>query len=109
MPSRLPTRISPAASFPYCTTEMLLAKEKLIKAIRTCLKNNNQPPKEKSIAVLLAEESILIVMQTLDEKQIDTESIQELLLQFSKDLPTLGNTSNQLKQEEHDSSQYWFR
>ncbi|GJU56522.1 hypothetical protein Tco_1230236 [Tanacetum coccineum] len=71
------------------STEMLLAKEKLIKAIRTCLKNNNQPPEEKSIAVLLAEESILTVMQTLEEKQIDTESMQELLLQFSKDLPTL--------------------
>ncbi|GJW33463.1 hypothetical protein Tco_0053495 [Tanacetum coccineum] len=68
------------------STEMLLAKEKLIKAIRTCLKNNNQPPEEKSIAVLLAEESILTVMQTLEEKQIDTESMQELLLQFSKDL-----------------------
>ncbi|GJU23629.1 hypothetical protein Tco_1156971, partial [Tanacetum coccineum] len=89
------------------STEMLLAKEKLIKAIRTCLKNNNQPPEEKSIAVLLAEESILTVMQTLEEKQIDTESMQELLLQFSKDLPTLGNTSNQLKQEEQVISQYW--
>ncbi|GJU52853.1 hypothetical protein Tco_1226567 [Tanacetum coccineum] len=89
------------------STEMLLAKEKLINTIRTCLKNNNQPPEEKSIAVLLAEESILTVMQTLEEKQIDTESMQELLLQFSKDLPTLGNTSNQLKHEEHDSSQYW--
>ncbi|GJX09669.1 hypothetical protein Tco_0199528 [Tanacetum coccineum] len=85
------------------STEMLLAKEKLIKAIRTCLKNNNQPPKEKSIAVLLAEKSILTVMQTLEEKQIDTES----LLQLSKDLQTLGNTLNQLKQEEQDSSQYW--
>nr|GEY58629.1 hypothetical protein [Tanacetum cinerariifolium] len=86
---------------------MLLAKKKLIKAIRTCLKNNNQPPEEKSIAILLAEESILTVMQTLEEKQIDTESMQELLLQLFKDLQTLGNTSNQLKQEEHDSSQYW--
>ncbi|GKA15619.1 hypothetical protein Tco_0695366 [Tanacetum coccineum] len=56
------------------STEMLLAKEKLIKAIRTCLKNNNQPPEEKSIAVLLAEKSILTVMQTLEEKQIDTEN-----------------------------------
>ncbi|GJU09583.1 hypothetical protein Tco_1131979, partial [Tanacetum coccineum] len=89
------------------STEMLLAKEKLIKAIRTCLKNNNQPPGEKSIAVLLAEKSILTVMQTLEEKQNDTESMQELMLQLSKDLQTLGNTSNQLKQEEQDSSQYW--
>ncbi|GJW20244.1 hypothetical protein Tco_0030866, partial [Tanacetum coccineum] len=86
---------------------MLLAKEKLIKAIRTCLKNNNQPPEEKSIAVLLAEKSILTVMQTLEEKQNDTENMQELLLQLSKDLQTLGNTSSQLKQEEQDSSQYW--
>ncbi|GJS04647.1 hypothetical protein Tco_0321155 [Tanacetum coccineum] len=46
-------------------------------------------------------------MQTLEEKQIDTESMQEFLLQLSKDLQTLGNTSNQLKQEEQDSSQYW--
>ncbi|GJR55525.1 hypothetical protein Tco_1406046 [Tanacetum coccineum] len=42
-------------------------------------------------------------MQTLEEKQIDTDC----LLQLSKDLQTLGNTSNQLKQEEQDSSQYW--
>ncbi|GJT79729.1 hypothetical protein Tco_1277971 [Tanacetum coccineum] len=43
----------------------------------------------------------------INEKHIDIESMHELLLQFSKDLPTLGNTSNQLKQEEQDSSQYW--
>nr|GEY97127.1 hypothetical protein [Tanacetum cinerariifolium] len=86
---------------------MLLAKEKLLKAIQTCLKNNNQPPEEKSIAILLVEESILTVMQTLEEKQIDTESMHELLLQLFRDLQTLGNTSNQLKQEEPDSSQYW--
>nr|GEX96270.1 hypothetical protein [Tanacetum cinerariifolium] len=55
---------------------MLIAKEKLIKAIRTCLKNNNQPPEEKSIEILLAEESILTVMQTLEEKQINTEKYE---------------------------------
>ncbi|GJY46924.1 hypothetical protein Tco_0435987 [Tanacetum coccineum] len=92
------------------STEMLLAKEKLIKAIQNCLKNNNQPPEEKSIAVLLAKKSILTVMQTLEEKQNDTESMQELLLQLSKDLQTLGNTSNQLKQEEQAAkicTPYW--
>ncbi|GJX22437.1 hypothetical protein Tco_0226882 [Tanacetum coccineum] len=88
------------------STKMLLAKEKLIKAIQTCLKNNNQPRKEKSIAVLLAEKSILTVMQTLEEKQNDTESMQELLLQLSKDLQTLGNTLNQLKQEEQAAKIY---
>ncbi|GJU54452.1 hypothetical protein Tco_1228166 [Tanacetum coccineum] len=56
---------------------------------------------------MLAETSILTVMQTLEEKQNDTENMQELLLQLSKDLQTLGNTLNQLKQEEQDSSQYW--
>ncbi|GKC92045.1 hypothetical protein Tco_1157487, partial [Tanacetum coccineum] len=64
------------------STEMFLAKEKLTKAIRTCLKNNNQPPEEKSIAVLLVE----------------------------KNLQTLGNTSNQLKQEEQAAkicTPYW--
>ncbi|GKA56829.1 hypothetical protein Tco_0755901 [Tanacetum coccineum] len=55
------------------STEMLLAKVKLIKSIRTYLKNNNQPSEEKSIAILLAKESILTVMQILEEKQIDTE------------------------------------
>ncbi|GKB00161.1 hypothetical protein Tco_0828154 [Tanacetum coccineum] len=48
------------------------------------------------LLLLLAEKSILTLMLTLEEKQIDTES----LLQLSKDLQTLGNTSNQLKQEE---------
>ncbi|GKD41645.1 hypothetical protein Tco_1261852 [Tanacetum coccineum] len=90
--------------------ELLLTKEKLIKAIRTCLKNNNQPPEEKSIAILLAEKSILTVMQTLEEKQNYTESMQELLLQLSKDLQTLGNTLNKLMQEEQASkirNPYW--
>ncbi|GJX61042.1 hypothetical protein Tco_0293942 [Tanacetum coccineum] len=62
------------------------------------------------MALLLAEESILTVMQTLEEKQNDTESMQELLLQLSKDLQTLGNTSNQLKQEEQAAkicTPYW--
>ncbi|GJZ94579.1 hypothetical protein Tco_0666782 [Tanacetum coccineum] len=53
------------------------------------------------------EEKFFIAMQTLEEKP---ESMQELLLQFSKDLQTLDENSNQLKQEEQAakvSSQYW--
>ncbi|GJS94686.1 hypothetical protein Tco_0801654 [Tanacetum coccineum] len=49
-------------------------------------------------------------MQTLEEKQNDTERMQELLLQLSKDLQTLGNTLNQLKQEEQAAkicTPYW--
>ncbi|GJY11146.1 hypothetical protein Tco_0379331 [Tanacetum coccineum] len=59
------------------------------------------------MAVLLAEERILKAMQTFEEKP---ESMQEFLLQFSKDLQTLDENSNQLKQEEQAakvSSQYW--
>ncbi|GJW43406.1 hypothetical protein Tco_0072205 [Tanacetum coccineum] len=78
---------------------MLLAKEETNKILyETILKNNNQPPEEKSIVVLLYEESIRTVMQTLVEKQIDTESMQELLLQFFKDLPTLGKTFETTKE-----------
>ncbi|GJX88744.1 hypothetical protein Tco_0340758 [Tanacetum coccineum] len=49
-------------------------------------------------------------MQTLEEKQNDTESMQVLLLQLSKDLQTLGNTSNQIHQEEQAAkicTPYW--
>ncbi|GJX96380.1 hypothetical protein Tco_0352178 [Tanacetum coccineum] len=59
------------------------------------------------MVVLLAEERILKAMQTLEEKP---ESMQELLLQISKDLQTLDVNSNQLKQEEQAAkvnSQYW--
>ncbi|GKB92268.1 hypothetical protein Tco_0964540, partial [Tanacetum coccineum] len=57
----------------------------------------DQPPEEKSMAILLAEERILKAMQTLEEKP---ESMQELLLQFSKYLQTLDENLNQLNQEE---------
>ncbi|GJV68291.1 hypothetical protein Tco_1483800, partial [Tanacetum coccineum] len=81
--------------------EMLLAKEKLIKAIRTCLKNNTQPPEEKSIAVLLAEEGILTVMQTLEEKQIDTEkSINETPPSYAI-TPDLPITDSLVMEDEH--------
>ncbi|GKB73490.1 hypothetical protein Tco_0934902 [Tanacetum coccineum] len=79
------------------STEMLLAKEKLIKAIRTCLKNNNQPPEEKSIAVLLAEKSILTVMQTLEEKQNDTERKSRII----KSHPSLPNYGSLVIEDEH--------
>ncbi|GJZ89996.1 hypothetical protein Tco_0661923 [Tanacetum coccineum] len=75
------------------STKMLLAKEKLIKAIRTFLKNNNQHPEEKSISVLLAEKSILIVMQTLEEKQNDTESGEHLKARHGYAVSSLMDTA----------------
>ncbi|GJW80858.1 hypothetical protein Tco_0144833 [Tanacetum coccineum] len=44
---------------------------------------------EYGCPLLLTEKRILTVMQTLEEKQNDTESMQELRLQLSKDLQTL--------------------
>nr|GEY96380.1 hypothetical protein [Tanacetum cinerariifolium] len=81
--------------------KMLLAKEKLIKAIRTCLKNNNQPPEEKSIAILLAEESIVTVMQTLEEKQIDTEKSIDETPPSDAIAPDLPITDSLVMKDEH--------
>ncbi|GJZ88524.1 hypothetical protein Tco_0660306 [Tanacetum coccineum] len=91
--------------------EMLQARENLMEAIQAFLKKYDQiPPKEKSMALLLAEERFLKIKQAVEEEQNKPESMQELLLQFSKDLQTLDENSNQLKQEEQPakvSSQYW--
>ncbi|GJZ40836.1 hypothetical protein Tco_0587722 [Tanacetum coccineum] len=62
--------------------------------------NNNQPLEEKSIAVLLAEKSILTVMHSLEEKQNDTESMHELLLQLYKDLQTLEPKDSLIMKDE---------
>ncbi|GKA79288.1 hypothetical protein Tco_0785884 [Tanacetum coccineum] len=62
------------------------------------------------MALLLVEERFLKIKQAVEEEQNKPESMQELLLQFSKDLQTLDENSNQLKQEEQEakvSSQYW--
>ncbi|GJV59988.1 hypothetical protein Tco_1466088 [Tanacetum coccineum] len=72
--------------------------------------NQNLDNFPQTSPILLAEKSILTAMQTLEEKENDTESMQELLLQLSKDLQTLGNTLNQLKQEEQTAkicTPYW--
>ncbi|GJT20245.1 hypothetical protein Tco_0878951 [Tanacetum coccineum] len=90
---------------------MLQARENLMEAIQAFLKKYDQiPPKEKSMALLLAEERFIKIKQAMEEEQNKPESMQELLLQFSKDLQTLDENSNQLKQEEQAakvSSQYW--
>ncbi|GJV79519.1 hypothetical protein Tco_1515389 [Tanacetum coccineum] len=58
---------------------------------------------------ILIEDGFKPVIQPQRHLNLKVQDVcmQELLLQFSKDLPTLGNTSNQLKQKEQDSSQYW--
>ncbi|GJR04920.1 hypothetical protein Tco_0527904 [Tanacetum coccineum] len=87
------------------STEMLQARENLIEAIQAFLKKYDQiPSKEKSMALLLAEERFLKIKQAVEEEQNKPESMQELLLQFSKDLQTLDENSEQAAKV---SSQYW--
>ncbi|GJW93288.1 hypothetical protein Tco_0172960 [Tanacetum coccineum] len=88
---------------------MLQARENLMKAIQAFLKKYVQiPPKEKSMALLLAEEGFLKIKQAKEEEQNQPENIQELLLKLINDLQILNGI--QLKQEEQAakvSLQYW--
>ncbi|GJY92623.1 putative reverse transcriptase domain-containing protein [Tanacetum coccineum] len=70
--------------------EMLQAREDLIEAIQVFLKKYDHiPPKEKCMALLLAEERFLKVKQSFEEEQNQPEIIQELLLQLIHDLQRL--------------------
>ncbi|GJS44655.1 hypothetical protein Tco_0594776 [Tanacetum coccineum] len=86
-------------------TEMLQAREDLMEAIQAFLKKYDQiPPKEKSMALLLAEERFLKIKQALEEEL----NQPELLLKLINDLQILNGIP--LKQEEQAakvSSQYW--
>ncbi|GKB06190.1 hypothetical protein Tco_0834423 [Tanacetum coccineum] len=80
-----------------------------MEAIQAFLKKYDQiPPKEKSMALLLAEERFLKIKQALEEELNQPENIQELLLKLINDLQILNEIP--LKQEEQAtkvSSQYW--
>ncbi|GJZ39877.1 hypothetical protein Tco_0586440 [Tanacetum coccineum] len=80
-----------------------------MEAIQAFLKKYDQiPPKEKSMALLLAEERFLKIKQVVEEEQTQPENIQELLLKLINDFQILNGI--QLKQEEQAakvSSQYW--
>ncbi|GKE04315.1 hypothetical protein Tco_1396333 [Tanacetum coccineum] len=79
---------------------MLQARENLMEAIQAFLKKYDQiPPKEKSMALLLAEERFLKIKQVVEEEQNQPENIQELLLKLINNLQILNGI--QLKQEEH--------
>ncbi|GJT01559.1 hypothetical protein Tco_0822728 [Tanacetum coccineum] len=105
-----PSQYSVVHQPPYETsTEMLQAGENLMEAIQAFLKKYDQiPPKEKSMALLLAEERFLKIKQALEEEKNQPENIQELILKLINDLQILNGI--QLKQEEQAakvSSQYW--
>ncbi|GJZ94712.1 hypothetical protein Tco_0666915 [Tanacetum coccineum] len=72
------------------SAEMLQARETLMEAIQAFLKKYDHiPPREKSMALLLAEERFLKVKQAFEEDQNQPDIIQELLLQLIQDLQLL--------------------
>ncbi|GKB47691.1 hypothetical protein Tco_0898444 [Tanacetum coccineum] len=78
---------------------MLQARENLIEAIHAFLKEYDHiPPKEKCMALLLAEERFLKIKQAVEEEQDQPEVMQELLLKLMNDLQILNGI--QPKQEE---------
>ncbi|GJZ51612.1 hypothetical protein Tco_0606127 [Tanacetum coccineum] len=77
---------------------MLQARENLMKTIQAFLNEYDYiPPKEKCMALLLAEERFLKIKQAVEEEQNQPEVMQELLLKLMKDLQILNGI--QLKQE----------
>ncbi|GJV56228.1 hypothetical protein Tco_1457233 [Tanacetum coccineum] len=77
---------------------MLQARENLMEAIQAFLKEYDHiPPKEKCMALLLAEERFLKIKQAVEEEQNQPEVMQELLLKPMNDLQNLNEI--QPKQE----------
>ncbi|GJS76722.1 hypothetical protein Tco_0726603 [Tanacetum coccineum] len=69
------------------STEMLQAKENLMEAIQAFLKEYDHiPPKEKCMALLLAEGRFLKIKQAIEEEKNQPEDIQELMLKPLNDL-----------------------
>ncbi|GJY54028.1 hypothetical protein Tco_0445692, partial [Tanacetum coccineum] len=85
-------------------TEMLQARENLMEAIQAFLKEYDHiPPKEKCMALLLAEERFLKIKQAVEEEQNQPEVMQELLLKHMNDLQILnGIQPKQEKQAEQE-------
>ncbi|GJY44540.1 hypothetical protein Tco_0432753 [Tanacetum coccineum] len=81
---------------------MLQARENLMETIQAFLKEYDHiPPKEKCMALLLAEERFLKIKQAMGEEQNQPEVMQELLLKLMKDFQILkGIQQKQAEQEE---------
>ncbi|GJU41649.1 hypothetical protein Tco_1194606 [Tanacetum coccineum] len=78
---------------------MLQARENLMNAIQAFLKEyDHMPPKEKCMALALAEERFLKLKQILEEGLNQQEKIQEMMLKLLNDLKILNGI--QLKKEE---------
>nr|GEZ28502.1 hypothetical protein [Tanacetum cinerariifolium] len=75
--------------------DIQLEMAKLIKNNRILLNNNTFPHEETSMGVLLSKERILKLIQAWDEKQIESWSFPELLLQILNDSRTIDEMLKQ--------------
>ncbi|GJV13067.1 reverse transcriptase domain-containing protein [Tanacetum coccineum] len=84
---------------------MLQARENLMETIQDFLKEYDHiPPKEKCMALLLAEKRTLKIKQAMEEDQNQPEVMQELLLKLMNGLQILkGIQPKQAKQEEQEA------
>nr|GEX45855.1 hypothetical protein [Tanacetum cinerariifolium] len=78
--------------------DIQLEMANLIKNNRILLNNNIFPHEETSMKVLLAKEIILKLIQAWDEKQIESWSLPELLLQLLNDSRTIDEMMKQGEQ-----------
>ncbi|GJX25115.1 hypothetical protein Tco_0231411 [Tanacetum coccineum] len=85
------------------STEMLQARENLMEAIQAFLKKYDQiPPKEKSMALLLAEERFLKIKKAVEEEQNKPEILKELVLPAQIAItPDLPITDSLIMEDEH--------
>ncbi|GJV58760.1 hypothetical protein Tco_1464860 [Tanacetum coccineum] len=87
-PSQFPVIHQPPQA---TSTEMLQARENLMNAIQAFLTEYDHiPPKEKCMALALAEEEFLKLKQILKEGLNQPEKIQELMLKLLNDLKILN-------------------
>ncbi|GKE54237.1 hypothetical protein Tco_1489393 [Tanacetum coccineum] len=85
-------------------TEMLQARENLMEAIQAFLKEYDHiPPKEKCMALLLAEERFLKIKQAVEEEQNQPKVMQELLLKLMNDLSSKAITPDLPTEEPNNS------
>ncbi|GKA72004.1 hypothetical protein Tco_0778220 [Tanacetum coccineum] len=84
--------------------EILQARENLMETIQAFLNEYDHiPPKDKCMALLLAEERFLKIKQAVEEEQNQPEVMQELLLKLMNDLQILnGIQPKQEKQAEQE-------
>ncbi|GJW73537.1 hypothetical protein Tco_0132907 [Tanacetum coccineum] len=104
-PSQFPVNYPPQET----SKEILQAREDLMEAIQSFLKEYDHiPPNEKCVALLLAEERFLKIKRVMEEEQNQPEVMQELLLKLMNDLQILKGIQQEKKETAAQSfTPYW--